>query len=504
MLFKPTNGRLWDTLLFEHLGEFHLFYLHGGDLGHAVSLDLAHWTEKEPINFKEKETWHERGVMLTGSILKKDDKFYYALGSVDKNGRQVYGFAVSNDLYKWEVVDKEPVIVAKPPYYSTDITPGLSTGWRDPYFRVDDNGWIHAYLCAHSTIRDHTTSGAVISHIRSKDLKNWEYLPPIASIGHKIRQAECPSIIDIEGKWYAIFLDHGWGGMRWHTGGYEDSSGMYYMVADDPDGPYVLNDRPLLLGAGGDRQASWAGRTIKIGGKWLLYSHMSGITSFANIKEIVQTPDGGLELRYYPVFDKLINGEPVLIKNVMYMPNDWGIWNSTDGVIVGRADAMGSGAMMLEQANSFILEADVSMDYGAALGFALRTVTNELPPRYPGMLPIQETSAVVLKLDFELGRAEIEKLFRARVEGYGHSTQDIVSGGYVRDFDRRSIELVHKNLYKMKILARGPYYEMYIDDILILCKYIDHPVNGGLEVLVERGQATFRNIRLTPVKPMEI
>lgn len=504
MLFNPTGRRLWDTLLIENEGVFHLFFLSNGDLGHAISFDLAHWTEVEPISFKENGTWHERGVLLTGSVLKINGNFYYALGSIDSNGRQVYGFAVSGDLYDWKVIDKEPVIVAGSDHYSAEITPGLSTGWRDPFFRVDDNGWIHAYLCAHSPVRDHSTSGAVIAHIRSRDLKHWEYLPPIAFIGHKIRQAECPSIIDIDGKWYAIFLDHGWGGMRWHTGGYEDSSGMYYMIADDPDGPYVLNENPLLLGAGCDRQASWAGRAIKIDDKWLLYSHMSGITAFANIKEIVRTPDGGLELKYFPVFDKLIDGKPILIDRVACVPNDLGIWASTDGAIIGRADAMGTGAIIREQANSFILEADVSMDYGAALGFALRTVTDEVPSRVPGLPPMQETSAVVIKLDFELGRAEIEKLYRARAEGYGHHMRDVVNGGFVRDFDRRSINLEHRSVYRMRILARGPYYEMYLDEKLILCKCLKHPANGGIEAIVERGQAAFRNIKLTPVEPMDI
>jgi len=502
MLFKPSVGKLWDTLLFEHSGVFHLFFLCDGDLGHAISHDLAHWKEEEPISFKEKGTWHERGVLLTGSVLEKDDKFYYALGSIDNYGRQVYGFAVSDDLYDWNVIDKEPVIYAGSDHYSSETTPGLSTGWRDPFFRIDDKGWIHAYLCAHSPVRDHSTSGAVIAHIRSKDLRHWEYLPPVASIGHKIRQAECPSIIDINGKWYVIFLDHGWGGMRWHTGGYEDSSGMYYMVAENPDGPYELNENPFLLGSGGDRQASWAGRAIKVDGRWLLYSHMSGETAFANIKEIVQTPDGGLELRYFPAFDKLIIGKQKSINSVIFMQNDRGIWTASDGAIVGRADAMGTGASILEQAESFILEADVSMEYGAALGFALRTATDELPARFPGLPPFRETSAVVIKLDFELGRAEIEKLYRARAEGYGRNTRDIVSGGFARDFDRRSISLLYRKEYKVKILARGPYYELYLDDKLILCKYINHPVSGGIELIVERGQAAFRNIRLTPVEPM--
>jgi len=502
MLFKPAKGTLWDTLLYEHDGEYHLFFLLSGDLGHAVSTDLAHWTEKEPISFKKEGTWHERGFVLTGSILKKDGRFYLAVGSIDKSGSQVYGFAASDDLYNWEMIDEEPVIVAGSQYYSSDITPGMGTGWRDPFFRLDDEGWVHAYLCAHSPVRDHTTSGAVVAHIRSRDLKDWEYLPPIASIGHKIRQAECPSVIEIGGKWYVLFLDHGWGGMRWHTSGYEDANGIYYMVADDPDGPYKLSDSPLLLGAGGDRQESWAGRAVKIGGKWLLYSHMSGSTAFANIKEIAQTPDGGLKLIYYPLIEKLINGKTIALNTVTAVSNDWGIWEASDHMISGHSEAMGSGARLLDNSNSFILEADVKMEHGAALGFALRTVSEDLPIRFPGTPPMKEISAAVIKLDFELGRAEIERLFRARVEGYGHNNRDIVSGGFVRNFDRRTIGLELNKSYHVKILARGPYYELYLDDALVLCKYIDHPVEGGIEVIVERGKAIFGNISFTPIEPM--
>ena len=501
MLFKPAHGMLWDTLLYENSGTYHLFFLSNGDLGHAVSSDLAHWAEQSPVSLKKDGTWYENGIRLTGSIIKKDGRFFYAVGNIDHNGSQVYGFAVSDDLFHWEMIGEEPILTAKLPYAS-DNTPGLSTGWRDPFFRLDEEGWIHVYLCAHMPVRDHTTSGAVIAHLRSKDLMTWDSLPPIAHMGHKVRQAECPSVIDIGGKWYALFLDHGWGGMRWHTNGYEDSNGTYYMTADDPDGPYKFDDHPLLLGAGGDRQESWAGRAVKIGGKWLLYSHLSGSTAFANIKEIVQTPDGGLALKYYPAIEKRIEGQKTFIDHLFPAADDLGVWECTDGTMTGRAEAMGSGAGIVAHADSFILEADVSMDHGAALGFALRTVTNDIPKRFPEMPDMKETSAVVIRLDFELGRAEIEKLFRANYEGYGRNHLDIVVGGYARNFDHRSMELLRHKDYRVKILARGPYYELYIGDILIFCKYIDHPVEGGMEILTERGKAYFRNIGYTKLTPM--
>jgi len=508
MLFIPKDGVLWDTFLMKKDNTYHLFYLRfSSSLGYAVSDDLAHWREEPPIEFSIPGSWHQAGATLTGAVLEKDDKYWYAVGCMDRNGYQSYGFAVSDDLYSWTMVDKDiPSIVVGSEYYDPD-TNMFSSGWRDTAFRIDDEGWVHCYLCASTHKPNQHSSGAAIGHIRSKDLKNWEYLPPIAEVGDKVTSAECPSMLDINGKWYVTFVDHGSGGMRWHASGYEDAGGTYYMVADNPDGPYTYTADPLLLGSGCDRQESWAGRAAKIDGKWLIYSHMSSQRAFANLKEIVQAGDGSLELRYFPAIEKLICDGPRVLSKPKHIegsgPRGWkdlGSWSSNGSTIVGECAAMGSGAELCENAGSFILDAEVTMEEGAALGFALRTHDYEGESRFPGFPAPREHGAVVVRLDFELKRAEIEELARASYTGYGRN--DFMNSTFVRNPDRRSTDLRHGVSYHIKLIARGPYYELYIDEKFILCKQIGSTVEGGIEAVVERGRARFDNVTLSPIEPL--
>lgn len=508
MLYIPRDGVLWDTFLMKKDDKYHLFYLRFAfALGHAVSDDLVHWTEEPAIEFSVPGSWHEAGATLTGSILEKDNKYWYALGCLDNNGYQSYGFAVSDDLYNWTVVDKEaPSLVVGSEYYDHG-TNTFTTGWRDTAFRIDNEGWVHCYLCASAHKPNHNSSGAVIGHLRSRDMKNWEYLPPIAHVGDRVTAAECPSMLDIDGKWYFTFVDHGSGGMRWHASGYEDAGGTYFMVSDYPDGPYTFSANPLLLGSGLDRQESWAGRAAKIDGKWLIYSHMSSKNAFANLKEIVRSEDGGLELKYFPAIEKLIFDNPRVLCEPKHIEGsgpfgckDLGNWTSSGTAIFGECMSMGSGAQLAEKVGSFILDAEVLMEKGAVLGFALRTHDYDGVLRFPGFPAPREHGAVVIRLDYQLKRAEIDELVRCSYTGYGHN--DFINSNYLRNPDRRCIDLEHGVRYRIKIIARGPFYELYIDDKFMLCKQLGNTLEGGLEAIVERGRACFMNVTLSPIEPL--
>ena len=119
MLYIPRDGVLWDTFLMKKDDKYHLFYLRfASALGHAVSDDWSTGPKNPRIEFSVPGSWHEAGATLTGSILEKDNKYWYALGCLDSNGYQSYGFAVSDDLYNWTVVDKEaPSLAVGSEYY---------------------------------------------------------------------------------------------------------------------------------------------------------------------------------------------------------------------------------------------------------------------------------------------------------------------------------------------------------------------------------------------------
>ena len=87
-------------------------------------------------------------------------------------------------------------------------------------------------------------------------------------------------------------------------------AGTYFMVSDYPDGPYTFSANPLLLGSGLDRQESWQGPGSKNRRQMAHIFTYEFKNAFANLKEIVRSEDGGLELKYFPAIEKLTCDNP--------------------------------------------------------------------------------------------------------------------------------------------------------------------------------------------------
>lgn len=495
-------------------GLWHNYYLQfNGIVGHIVSSDLAHWETKPAIDFRVSGTWCERGECLTGSIFKWNGLWHYAVGSAVDH-RPVYGFFTSEDLYHWKLRDKEPVIVSDGVIYDdsfTGIQGGLNVAFRDPYFRFDEEGNIHAYLCATKHGRSHRDTRAVVAHYISSDTVHWKALEPIADVGKYIRQAECPSVFPLNGKWYCTFLDHCWGGLRWDSSGRTDTAGTYYMVSDHPDGPYRFTKSPLLLGAGGNQQESWAGRVVMVNGEPYIYSHMTNPTGIASFKRIVQTEDGGLKCVYDYSLELLKKEEPRILTEVCHEEKteiyvDLGEWESTEKEITGEAEIMGTAALLSRDEKDFILTMKAGLIYGRSFGIAIRA--NNFPGKswlnLPGFPTPDQRRAIVIRLDYKEQKAEIAYLERADMEGYGIAQRNVVSGGEERLTDSVGMKLEYGKEYGIRVITRGPYTELYVNDDLLISKSMRIDNSGDVELVAECGKAFFRDIRIAAIEELEV
>ena len=510
-----SKKNIWDAMVFQDDdGLWHNYYLQFmGIVGHIVSSDRAHWETKPAIDFRVPGTWCERGECLTGSIFKWNGLWHYAVGSVVDN-RPCYGFFTSSDLYHWELRDKEPVIESDGIIYDnhfTGIQGGLNVAFRDPYFRFDEEGNIHAYLCATKKGRSHRNTCAVVAHYISQDTIHWKALEPIADLGRYIRQAECPSVFELNGKWYCTFLDHGWGGLRWDNSGRTDTAGTYYMVSDNPDGPYAFTASPLLLGAGGDQQESWAGRIVMVNGEPYIYSHMTNPTGISSFKRIVQTEDSGLKCVYDYSLELLKKEVPRALSRVnpeqktdIYV--DLGEWDSTEKEITGEAEIMGTAAVLSRDENNFILTMKAGLRYGRAFGIAFRA--HNFPGKnwlsLPGIPTPDQRRAIVIRFDYKNQKAEIVYLERADMEGYGIAQRNVVRGGEERLSESVSMTLEHGKEYEIRIVTRGPYTELYVGDDLMLSKSMRIDNRGDVELIAECGKAFFRSIEISAIEDLNV
>jgi beta-fructofuranosidase len=189
-------------------GKYHMFFQYNpnaavwGDMhwNHAVSDDMIHWKHL-PIALAPTPDWADADGCFTGSAVNDNGVatiLYTGVQAVPKeratlrdgnhNYRETQCLATSRDpkLLKWEKW-REPVI--QPP------NDEKLTGFRDPFLWRDEASKLW-YLGVASG--QYKIGGRVLLY-RSKDLRNWEYLHPLAS--GKWREKENTNPVDSGEMW---------------------------------------------------------------------------------------------------------------------------------------------------------------------------------------------------------------------------------------------------------------------------------------------------------------
>jgi len=259
---------IWDFWLAQDGRGYHVFYLQAprslGDpdlrhwnvsVGHAVSQDLRDWrvlpdalhpSEESSDAFDNYTTW-------TGSTIYYRGIWYllYTGARREEEGLvQRIGLATSPNLDDWEKHPDNPLIVADPRWYEL-LDPDLwhDQAWRDPWvFRHPEEGDFHAYITARSN-QGPADGRGVIAHARSDDLVHWEVQPPVTkpgSYGHM----EVPQMVTIGGRHYLLFSVRGsiHSSRRRKETERQPFTGVHYLSADNPLGPFPMVSDELLVG----------------------------------------------------------------------------------------------------------------------------------------------------------------------------------------------------------------------------------------------------------------
>ena len=289
---------MWDTWVLQDGDEYHLFFLSGGSIGHAVSKDLIHWKHLPPIrNMAKKGDWDAGGMRMTGCTVKHKDKYYLSYGA-GIPGTPI-GLLESNDLTNWKRVG-DPVLIAQEPY--------LPDHWRDlsPVWSEAKKRW-DGYLFG---IHAKTKRGS-IAHVSSKDFLTWTYHEPLFVTEEYNRDndgfvyLEVPDLFEMGGKYYATFSSIR--SRKTATSGRKDASGTWYVMADKKEGPFRVPENPLLLGTGMGRNDHYVGRTITYKGERLLYHQNWGDhkVDWSTPKLLQKDKNDELYLKYWSQLDKL-------------------------------------------------------------------------------------------------------------------------------------------------------------------------------------------------------
>ncbi|HTM58319.1 MAG TPA: family 43 glycosylhydrolase [Candidatus Udaeobacter sp.] len=221
---------VWDG------GQFHVFYIRDNinapfdsterDFGHAVSYDLVHWSDLDPILPIRPSSWDNFHVW-SPTIVHKDSLWYLFYAGVTYvpdavNRRQSIGLATSPDLMSWTRLDQPILGCAEIPWAYCDSSSANGGDFRDPFVMEDPatpGSWL-MYVCTRpDAARDEMVLGLSES---SGDLTQWtDRMPmwntdPFHSFSPLI---ESPAMIDHDGLWY-LFYDTN----SSHTINYETST----------------------------------------------------------------------------------------------------------------------------------------------------------------------------------------------------------------------------------------------------------------------------------------
>lgn len=324
MSLHLSDKWIWDPWLTHVNGDWHLFFLQAPksigaaderhwhvSIGHAVSDNLDRWQllpDALQPSAGDPELW-DSYTTWTGSVLQHEGLWYlfYTGGSRAEEGRvQRIGFATSQDLIHWQKYGGNPVLVGESPHYEgLDLELWHEQAWRDPWlFRHPVDGEFHALITAR--VDEGPADGrGVIGHAKSPNLVDWEVLPPLTEPGD-CGHMEVPQLAAIDGKHYLLFgiVREIFSRAAQARATAPLRTGIYYLLADDPLGPYPTPHHLLL---GDERETFYAGKLLersegKLAYLPALYKDAAGqfVGALAEPLATVVKPSGRLHVRLPP------------------------------------------------------------------------------------------------------------------------------------------------------------------------------------------------------------
>lgn len=500
MVYRSDDKSLWDSWIFPWAGAYHLFHLETSlsedapgfqTIGRAVSRDLVRWTKLPSINVicDQIDAWNST-IAYTGTTVHFDGQFYMFI-TCPKGRSAVIGAFKSSDLTNWERVSSAPQLVAGGEYLSAEGE--TFPDWRDIDIIRDTQGWFHGAVTAKKPDISCDSTGSVLAHVRSKDLLNWEYLPPFFDGSDKFRHMEVPGLFEWNGWHYITFNTTSLGGMRVQTPAREETGGMYYAHSRAFEGPYALSSEPMLVGGSAMVLSDYSGRVVRRGDERLIW-HLftSRVPACASAKLLRQAADGTLSAHYDTMLETLMRAERRAEPRCL----DGGRWRLAGDALFGGALVRSTACALTDELADGMITVYAHPGSAARLGVIIHGAK-----ALPGMSFLIDAERNLLSL----GRCETDWTL--------NSTRPEVSGEYYARTEltvKRDIE--REREYLIRVIFRDLYLECYLDDEYIFSWGCERAFKGAqpngtsetgaVQLYVERGDSRFRSVRICEMDPL--
>lgn len=458
-------------------GQLHCFYLSlpsHDTIGHLASDDGINWTPLpaairtgDPDDFDGDQIW-------TMGVFQKDGTWFMLYTALSQRGlMQTTGLATSPDLIHWTKAKTNPVIKADSRWYEAVQKGNYRVDWRDPHVVVKD-GICHGFICARQNKGLLNRRGCA-GYFTSRDGYRWQVKPPACTPSNCF-DWECPSVFELDGRFYMVAIAGGPGRQVYH-------------VADRIEGPYrrMADDTLLPAGNFSVRPCVWRStlhlfhwqRGLRDWGA----SGGGGYAMLASPKVARAAPDGTLTVESFD-WSALHSGrEQKITARTPSAPScgEWG-WR-------GRSlrAAAGEGAaiwLTRGQQADFILRADIALDRkhpAREFGLVFRADDTGDQGMFASVIP-GRFAVELVKYVYNRRRGP-DSLWRGRsVEQAVHVSPSV---------DGR---------YSLYVIAFGPSIEFNVNGRLVLARMNLPRRRGRLGLFLEDGRACFSNVSLRPIQ----
>lgn len=484
----PEKLRLWDTWVFVDGEDVHLFFLASlpgrpwDRIGHAVSRDWLHWTELPNIDLRSMAGLWAGDSFGTGMVFRHGGRYYMTYtGGLGAN--EAIGLLVSDDVVHWRSAHDGPVWPRSEalPYELAAHRCADAAAWRDAYVARNPEDQLEAFCCAR--VDEGPPAGrACIARARLESPDRWVTLPPIGEVG-LYAAMEVPEVFRFEDRFWATFSTTSSWGIRIDTPERSMASGTFFLSSESWDGPYDAPTENLLLGAGSGRLDGYVARTVAHKDQRLTYHHFAGDPPAFGLPKALVRDGARLRLAPWEGLSALRTGEARLEPWESYTrgPGVPGVWRIVNRVVYGECGWGAAAAVSRPGAPDIDLTIGVLIEEGEFAGVAVG-------------LDADAREGVLFGMDALRNEITVRR-FHGWAPACGPDLSRILDT--VRRDVRRGMP------YKLRIIRRDRFAELYIDDRWVFSTVLDGPAQGGgVACVVETATARFRILEAYALEPL--
>jgi beta-fructofuranosidase len=481
-MYSEPGKYACDFCIIERDSVYHMFHIRGNrsvfvgshnngseeDIGHATSDDLIIWNRHDPVVPRGNAGTWEGSKVFAPDVVERDGLYYMFCTGVSRYVVQSIGVATSRDLYHWEKHAGNPLIIPGDwADWSMQSRRDEPAACRDGMVFLDKR--TSRYVIYYTaTMAD---GRACIGTSISENLLDWkDNGPTYVEDDRTYNRLESPYLCEDRGRFYLFYSG---------KGRREDHWEICYLRSDSPTGPWEKPANHILL-----EEWGCASEHPELDGQrymfFIMYEKVRGVFHRGKVSDPVLMrfgQDGTLRLAEHV--------SPAVPRRRASL--DRFVWYEREKDPVGVIPVSVTDIIHVENQLLVSVATSVNLSYraqvrvhGEEAGLAFRLDERGDSGYFVTLAPDEK------KLRFF--KRTISGSSIGSTRGEAALSDELIQ-------ERKLPCLGEDRFYEIKVLVKGEFFEIYLDDDLAIVR-ADYDYLSGHLGLYTRGAADFRRCEL--------